>query len=130
MTAPAELVIDIPKEWWRTSNNERGHWSKNAPAKRYVRSLAMLEARRQRLPHFDRVRIVAYVSYPPRVRVADPANAAPMFKAIVDGCVDAGVLDDDDATRVNGPDPRLGLPTGVTGLHTITLHFHPIEDTP
>ena len=128
MTAPAELVLDIPKEWWRTSNNERGHWSKNAPAKRWVRSLAMLEARRQRIPHFDRVRIVAYVSYPPRVKVADPANAAPMFKAIVDGCVDAGVLDDDDATRVAGPDPRLGPSTGVTGLHTITLHFHPIEE--
>ena len=131
MTLPAaELVLDIPKDWWRTSNNERGHWSKNAPAKRWVRSLAMLEARRQRIPHFDRVRIVAYVSYPPRVKVADPGNAAPMFKAIIDGCVDAGVLDDDDATRVTGPDPRLGPPPGITGLHTLTIHLHPTEEEP
>ncbi len=38
----------------------------------------------------------------------DPANWYPSFKAAVDGIVDAGVLDDDDHTRVAGPDMRLG----------------------
>ncbi|MFF4834058.1 hypothetical protein [Streptomyces sp. NPDC001315] len=41
-------------------------------------------------------------------RRLDPANFYPSFKAFVDGLVDAGVLEDDDHTRVIGPDMRLG----------------------
>lgn len=41
-------------------------------------------------------------------RRIDPANFYPSFKAAVDGLVDAGVLEDDDHTRVVGPDMRLG----------------------
>jgi crossover junction endodeoxyribonuclease RusA len=45
---------------------------------------------------------------PPSARRADPANWYPSFKAAVDGLVDAGLLDDDDHTRLLGPDMRLG----------------------
>lgn len=48
------------------------------------------------------------VLHPPSRRRADPANWYPSFKAAVDGLVDAGVLEDDDHTRVVGPDMRIG----------------------
>jgi hypothetical protein len=48
------------------------------------------------------------VLHPPSRRRADPANWYPSFKAGVDGLVDAGVLEDDDHTRVIGPDMRIG----------------------
>lgn len=48
------------------------------------------------------------VLHPPSRRRADPANWYPSFKAAVDGLVDAGVLEDDDHTRVIGPDMRIG----------------------
>ena len=48
------------------------------------------------------------VLHPGSRRRIDPANFYPSFKAAVDGLVDAGVLEDDDHTRVVGPDMRLG----------------------
>ncbi|MGK5529336.1 hypothetical protein [Streptomyces sp. URMC 129] len=56
---------------------------------------------------FERAHILG-VLHPPTRRRADPANWYPSFKAAVDGLVDAGLLDDDDHTRVLGPDMRLG----------------------
>lgn len=48
------------------------------------------------------------VLHPPSRRRADAANWYPSFKAAVDGLVDAGVLEDDDHTRLVGPDMRIG----------------------
>ncbi|MFB7364181.1 hypothetical protein [Streptomyces hydrogenans] len=59
------------------------------------------------------------VLHPPSRRRADPANWYPSFKSFVDGIVDAGVLEDDDHTRVVGPDMRIGhvTPGGQLVLH-------------
>lgn len=48
------------------------------------------------------------ILHPGSRRRLDPANFYPSFKAAVDGLVDAGVLKDDDHTRVIGPDMRIG----------------------
>lgn len=48
------------------------------------------------------------VLHPGSRRRLDPANFYPSFKAAVDGLVDAGVLEDDDHTRLVGPDMRIG----------------------
>lgn len=58
-------------------------------------------------PLFQRAHILGILR-PATTRRADPANWYPSFKAAVDGLVDAGLLDDDDHTRVVGPDMRLG----------------------
>lgn len=59
------------------------------------------------------------VLHPPSRRRADPANWYGSFKAAVDGLVDAGVLEDDDHTRVVGPDMRMGpvVKGGQIALH-------------
>lgn len=41
-------------------------------------------------------------------RSYDPGNLYPIAKPIVDGLVDARILEDDDHTRLIGPDPRHG----------------------
>ncbi|WJV48932.1 hypothetical protein [Streptomyces flavofungini] len=48
------------------------------------------------------------VLHPQNRQRRDPANWYPSFKACVDGLVDQGILEDDDHTRVVGPDMRLG----------------------
>ena len=58
-------------------------------------------------PLFQRAHILG-VLHPATARRADPANWYGSFKAAVDGLVDAGLFDDDDHTRVVGPDMRLG----------------------
>jgi crossover junction endodeoxyribonuclease RusA len=58
-------------------------------------------------PLFQRAHILG-ILHPATNGRCDPANWYPSFKAAVDGIVDAGLLDDDDHTRVVGPDMRLG----------------------
>lgn len=53
------------------------------------------------------VRITAFV-WKKRGGRYDPGNLYPTAKACVDGLVDAGLLPDDDYTRVIGPDMRHG----------------------
>ncbi|MFD7093349.1 RusA family crossover junction endodeoxyribonuclease [Streptomyces xanthophaeus] len=64
------------------------------------------------------------VLHPPSRRRADPANWYPSFKAAVDGLVDAGVLEDDDHTRVVGPDMRIGP---VIKGGRISLHIQSVD---
>ncbi|MFM9566151.1 hypothetical protein [Streptomyces turgidiscabies] len=58
-------------------------------------------------PLFQRAHILG-VLHPSTKGRRDPANWYPSFKACVDGLVDAGLFEDDDHTRVLGPDMRLG----------------------
>lgn len=125
-----ELVLDIPKVLWHTSNTERGHWARWAPAKRTIRAIARSEAYRTRLPHSDRARVIAYIGYPTN-RGQDPGNASPVVKAALDGLTDAGAWPDDSSAHVVGPDYRIGPYTGITRLYTVTLHITPLpKDQP
>jgi hypothetical protein len=62
----------------------------------------------------------------PRGGRYDPGNLYPTAKACVDGLVDAGLLVDDDHTRVIGPDMRHG---GI-GLPRLLLFVEVPEWTP
>lgn len=100
------------------SANGREHWRPKAAATRTIRDAAHLAVkgspalRRAMLaarggPVMERAHVLA-VLHPADRRRRDPANIYPAVKAALDGIVDAGVLADDDSTRVIGPDMRLG----------------------
>jgi hypothetical protein len=75
-----------------------------------IRKTACLLARKARVPRLERAHVF-YIVHPVSVaRRRDPGNWAPSAKAAIDGLVDARVLDDDNSTRLLGPDPRLGRP--------------------
>lgn len=101
----------------------RMHWAQVRRLARDVRAAANLAARAQQIPLVDRAHIVYVIHPSPQTRRRDPANWAESAKAAVDGLVDAGVLADDDSTRVIGPNPRLGEP--VKGGQLV-LHITPI----
>ena len=120
------LVVDIPSAWWLTSNG-RYKWPDRARRTKHLRTIALLEARRQHLePVTGMVSVIATVHYRTAVR-ADPANAQPTLKALVDGCTDAGIWVDDDSTHLIGPDPRRGcnLPGLRPGEHRVVLTITP-----
>jgi crossover junction endodeoxyribonuclease RusA len=100
-----ELAIDVPRDFWLTSNG-RYHWAEKARRTRWLRQLASIRGHGLTLG-WDRCQVTAYISYPKGAtgRV-DPNNCAPTTKALIDGLVDAGLFADDDATRVLGPDHR------------------------
>lgn len=117
------VVVEVPAAEWLTSNG-RYHWASRARRTRKLRTRAALAARaaRPRIPPMVRARITVHVHGRTRART-DPANAYPTIKAVVDGLVDAGVLPDDDAAHLDGPDMRLGDPDPrlPTGHHRLTV---------
>ena len=123
------LTIDVPASLWLTSNS-RYHWAERARRTRDLRAIARMQARRAHLPkHLTRARIEVFAHGRTRRRT-DPANTYPTIKAIIDGLIDYGLLHDDDATHLTGPDMRAGdpIPYLPAGAHRLTLHI--TEDTP
>lgn len=102
--------------------NDRRHWRAKARITANLRTTAAWSARVAHVPHINRAHILAVIE-PPDRRRRDPANAYPSVKACVDGLVDAGVLPDDDAAHLDGPDMRLGEvhPGGRIVLHITEL---------
>ncbi|MBE1597151.1 hypothetical protein [Streptomyces stelliscabiei] len=78
-------------------------------------------------PLFQRAHILG-ILHPATNGRCDPANWYPSFKAAVDGIVDAGLLDDDDHTRVVGPDMRLGTKVKGGQLVLVVRGLGPGED--
>lgn len=77
-----------------------------SPRIRTLRMQARVMARAAHCPTFMRARLVAWVRFPDGRR-RDIHNYMPTLKALVDGLVDAGLLPDDDARHLQGPDMRL-----------------------
>ncbi|MGW2210151.1 hypothetical protein [Streptomyces sp. NPDC001781] len=115
---PGPFVIALPTGLKLLNSNQRLHRHEQARITAKLRAAAM-EAVSEcpslmdalsvtgDQPLFQRAHILGVV-HPGSARRADPANLYPSFKAAVDGLVDAGLFEDDDHTRVVGPDMRLG----------------------
>lgn len=117
-----EISIDITKANWITENGSHGsHWVLSRKRKA-LKQIGYLYCRNSlRGAHFEKAHVTAYVQYPTRAR-ADPANASPTVKPIIDGFTQAGLWADDDDEHVVGPDMRREPgTTGVKGLHRIRL---------
>ncbi len=91
-----ELVMSIPKALWLTSNR---HIANRAYKQRIVRDLQQLAAvRAAELPPITgQVEALWTVHYPKGVRldVGEASNAQPTTKALLDGLVNAGLIEDD-----------------------------------
>lgn len=113
------LTLDIPSALWLTSN-QRLHWAAKAKRTRAIRHLAAVRARAEKLPRFEVAHVTAYIGYPTNAK-ADPGNAAPTVKAVLDGLTDAGIWPDDNHEHVVGPDYRRDTKTGRLGMHRVRL---------
>lgn len=114
------LTIDVPAACWLTANG-RYHWRAKAARTRELRHRGRLAAHRKQ-PITDPVDITAHIGYPTK-RLADPSNAFPTIKALIDGLVDSGLLAGDDHNHL----PRLaferGPETGARGLYRVALQI-------
>lgn len=112
------FTITLPPGLKLLNANQRVHHRVRAELTQAIRGAAMAQcseepAMRAALvsagdaPVLEHAYILG-ILHPGSRRRLDPANFYPSFKAAVDGLVDAGVLEDDDHTRVIGPDMRIG----------------------
>lgn len=115
------LTIQVPPNLWLTAN-QRLHWSTRMRRTKMLRAYAASEARIHGLAgrRLGPCVVTAVIGYPTKGR-ADPTNAAPTVKAIIDGLVDARVWDDDDHTHL--PLVTFARATDKTpkGTHTVSL---------
>ena len=104
------LTFTIPAELW-LSANQRLHWAPKSKRTKALRLMGYAVARSELLADVGTAHVAAFIGYP-RNGKADPANAAPTIKALIDGMVDAGVWPDDVHVHVIGPtylrDPKSG----------------------
>lgn len=107
MTEPRVYTLELPAGLPLLNANGRQHWAKKNPITQALRQAACITARNAKVPPLGRIHVTGWY-YPATRRRVDPANFYPSFKACVDGLVDARVVEDDDSTRVLGPDMRLG----------------------
>lgn len=114
----SDLTITIPAALW-LSANQRLHWAPKAKRTKAIRQLGWHAAVGADLPTRDVDHVAAFIGYP-RNGKADPANAAPTVKALIDGMVDAGVWPDDDSTHVLGP-TYLRDPKTTDGTYSVRL---------
>lgn len=127
-----ELAFPVPQGMWMSSNG-RLHWGERARRSRMLRDMARLigQSRRRRdglgMPVFGRCAVTVTVTYPRNGR-ADPANASPTVKALLDGLTDAGFWPDDDSEHVTAVTYRRGTGRGEPGTHMVTLRIEEVGE--
>ncbi|MFD5882581.1 RusA family crossover junction endodeoxyribonuclease [Streptomyces yangpuensis] len=99
--------IELPVGLTLMNSNDRPTIPQRARLTAALRKAGREAARKAGIPRLERAYVTCYLRPTTRGR-RDPGNWYPSAKAALDGVVDAGVLADDDATRVLGPDMRLG----------------------
>lgn len=106
------IRIDLPFTSPPLSLNDRHHWAKRNRLNRTVRDITHALARNQRLDPIE-VPVVVTLHYRQRVkRRIDKDNLYATIKPAIDGLRDAGVLAEDDHTRV---DPRIDIHPPIPG---------------
>lgn len=123
--ATTEFIFVINKSLW-LSANDRMHWAPKSKATKYLRQYGWAIATNEGAQDLGPCHVAAFIGYP-RGGKADPANAAPTVKALIDGMTDAGVWPDDDHTHVIGPTYLRDKSSGKAGVHTVRLVMTPQE---
>lgn len=119
ITRPTSWTLLLPAGTLLLNANRSMHFRARADLVKSIRNTAWALARREKIPALQRAHIFYVVHPGGAVRRRDPGNWAPSAKAAVDGLVDAGVLPDDDHTRLLGPDPRIGDPVKGSQLELV-----------
>lgn len=115
------ITLTLHPAVWLTAN-QRLHWSTRMRRTRMLRAYAASEARIHGLAgrRLGPSVVTAMIGYPTTGR-ADPTNAEPTVKAIIDGLVDARVWDDDDHLHIPSVAFERDPQKAPKGTHTVTL---------
>ncbi|MFE3169297.1 hypothetical protein [Streptomyces sp. NPDC059224] len=136
---PRPYVITLPAGLDLINANQRMHEKARARLTKKIREAAfesvsecpsLMDALAAAKPDplFERAHILGVLHPSTDGRRRDPANWYGSFKAAVDGLVDAGLFEDDDHTRVVGPDMRLGTVVKRGQLVLVVRGLEPDED--
>ena len=127
-----QLGFTIPDNEWLTANGRYGHHHMPSASRTralreratYTCQLALRSGTLQPLKYVSL--LIAAIGYPTASR-ADPTNAAPTVKALIDGCTSAGLWKDDNSDVL----PLIAFGRAKTKApkhtHLVTLYFTDYE---
>ncbi len=108
-STPRSYMLVLPPGLKLLNLNDRTHWAARHRRSQALKKAAWAMALQAKIPVLERVVIV--IEYqPPDRRWRDPDNVAPSAKALIDGCVAAGCLVNDDSRYVAEVTCRIGQP--------------------
>ncbi|MCW2900732.1 MAG: endodeoxyribonuclease RusA [Streptosporangiaceae bacterium] len=116
LTRPRSWRIELPAGMFLLNDNQRLDRRRKAEHIAVIRQTTAYTARHAKLPELERAHVFYVVHPDKKTRSRDPGNWSPSAKAAIDGLVDAGLLPDDNSTRLLGPDPRLGTARAKTQM--------------
>lgn len=104
------ITVDVPREWLLNAN-QRMHWRAKALKTSSLRGAGRIDAHYAKkwihvTPFPGRMACTVEVQWPDRRR-RDVHNLMPTVKPIIDGFVDARILQDDSDQYLVGPDLRV-----------------------
>lgn len=117
-----ELEFTIPNQFWMSANDRYRHWAIGNERKKWLRAQGYGAALLDGTVFTRPVHVTAHIGYPTNGK-ADPSNAAPTLKALIDGMTSAGAWIDDDHTHLIGPDYRRDTVKAPRGYHTVRLEI-------
>lgn len=128
--------LDLPWPRPPLNHNQRPTWQKKARLTKEIREAAAWLAKAAKIPACNHITVQLHYA-PGRRGTHDPMNITATSKPAIDGLVDAGVVLDDDSTRVHEvtpavypppePGPRCWLTVEITGR--APSDYHPTEET-
>ena len=121
-----DITFTIPNHHWLTSNMRFRHWALENKRKKALRDMGQHQGAQSGLRFGQPVRVIAHIGYATNA-VADPGNAAPALKALIDGMTRAQVWSDDDSKHLVGPDYRRDTTKSPRGFHTVRLEIEEIH---
>lgn len=117
-----ELIVDVPDNEY-LSSNDRLHWRPERQRKRALRNRGLILARQQTIQIPTPCFLVVRVGVRAAGR-ADPPNAEPTVKCLIDGIVQSGALADDSSDHIITTTYERGPRVTEKGWRRIHLIFH------
>lgn len=121
---PRAFTFTVPLPVWTVNAQRQMHHHHLATLVREYRGTTKILTRSARIPHLDRAAL-EFTPFGPAIR-QDVAACAPAAKALLDGLVDAGVLDDDSPRFV----PQITFHAPRKGPHGLFVLVVDLSDLP
>ena len=117
------LAVNVTRDMLINANDRPAHWGIRHRKAQLLRGLGWAAARGAQVTPHIRCTLVVTITYPPLARRRDASNLAPTIKHLLDGCIDGGILPDDDDKRIVATTYQASGERGETGVWRFQLEF-------
>lgn len=117
------LAVNVTRDQLINANDRPAHWGIRHRKAQLLRGLGWAATRGAQPAAHQRCELTVTITYPPLARRRDASNLAPTIKHLLDGCIDGGILPDDNDKRIVATTYRASSERGQAGVWRFQLDF-------